>query len=56
VKFIETSAIDGNNIEEAFVMLSRDIHARLQSGELQVADGWDGIKHGALLFAILISI
>jgi Ras-related protein Rab-39B len=46
MKFIETSAITGVNVDDAFVMMARDIHAKLESGQLRLLDGWDGIKCG----------
>uniref|UniRef100_A0A0N5AHP0 Ras-related protein Rab-39B n=1 Tax=Syphacia muris TaxID=451379 RepID=A0A0N5AHP0_9BILA len=46
IKFIETSAITGDNIQEAFLMIAREITKRLEDGELKISDGWEGIKSG----------
>lgn len=45
-KFLETSARSGANVEEAFQMIARDILGKLESGEIHLQDGWDGIKSG----------
>jgi Ras-related protein Rab-39B len=47
-KFIETSAYSGDNVNEAFYMIAREINARLESGVLKLQDGWDGIKSGTM--------
>ncbi|KAG0436259.1 hypothetical protein HPB47_018050 [Ixodes persulcatus] len=46
VKFLETSAKTGLNVEEAFETIARDIYAKVESGEFKLEDGWDGIKTG----------
>ena len=48
IKFIETSAIDGANVEEAFLTIARDIYARVERGELRAQPGWDGVKAGMM--------
>uniref|UniRef100_A0A914CHU8 Ras-related protein Rab-39B n=1 Tax=Acrobeloides nanus TaxID=290746 RepID=A0A914CHU8_9BILA len=48
IKFIETSAFTGENVHEAFIMMSREINARFESGALRLYDGWDGIKSGLM--------
>lgn len=45
-KFLETSARSGANVEEAFQMIARDIFSKLETGEIHLQDGWDGIKSG----------
>ncbi|ESO08054.1 hypothetical protein HELRODRAFT_185418, partial [Helobdella robusta] len=45
-RHIETSAVTGQNIEETFVILARDIYKMLQDGRVYLDDGWDGIKQG----------
>lgn len=45
-KFMETSARSGRNVEEAFLMMVREIVQKLESGEIQIKDGWDGVKTG----------
>eukprot|EP00118_Oscarella_pearsei_P026078 m.309356 g.309356 ORF g.309356 m.309356 type:complete len:220 (+) comp46152_c0_seq1:73-732(+) len=42
--FIETSAKATSNVEEAFYMVTREISRQLQSGEVRVKEGWDGVK------------
>lgn len=85
IKFIETSAISGENvqvnnksvcsfqslhllfvqlflsqkflksfnlpliIQEAFVMLAREINNRIEDGSLQIIEGWEGIKSGVTM-------
>ncbi|VDM51040.1 unnamed protein product [Toxocara canis] len=46
IKFIETSAVTGENVQEAFTMVAREINARIESGALRLVDGWEGIKCG----------
>ncbi|XP_076372779.1 ras-related protein Rab-39B-like [Tachypleus tridentatus] len=46
IRFIETSAKTGSNVEEAFSLIAKDIYLKVTSGELQLEDGWDGIKVG----------
>ncbi|KAK8771863.1 hypothetical protein V5799_024891 [Amblyomma americanum] len=48
VKFVETSAKTGLNVERAFETIARDIYAKVESGEFQLEDGWDGVKTGFL--------
>lgn len=47
-KFIETSSKTGLNVERAFETIARDIYAKVESGEFQLEDGWDGVKMGFL--------
>jgi len=47
INFVETSAKTGENVEEAFQMITQEIYNRIQSGEYKVDDEhWDGIKTG----------
>ena len=46
IPFMETSAKLGINVEEAFTVISEDIYNKLDRGEYQVEEGWDGIKAG----------
>uniref|UniRef100_A0A7E4V932 Ras-related protein Rab-39B n=1 Tax=Panagrellus redivivus TaxID=6233 RepID=A0A7E4V932_PANRE len=48
LKFIETSARNGDNVNELFYMVAREINAKLQNGQLMLQDGWDGIKSGSV--------
>lgn len=45
-RFLETSARTGQNIEETFLTVTRDIYNMLENGQIYVEDGWDGIKAG----------
>lgn len=56
IKFVETSARNGENVEEAFHMLARDIFSRLETGEFQLMDDWDGIKSGMIRRPSMISL
>ena len=38
------SAKTGNNVQEAFDVLSRRIYDGLLSGEVELREGWDGVK------------
>ncbi len=42
--FLETSAKILCNVEEAFVGAAKEIYNRLQRGEINQKEGWDGIK------------
>jgi len=44
--FLETSAKSGLNVEKVFNQVSIEIFERIQSGELKVEEGWEGIKNG----------
>jgi len=47
IHFLETSAKTGQNVEEAFRMVTQEIYKRIQTGEYRVDDEhWDGIKTG----------
>ena len=46
VKFMETSAKSGQNVEEAFTALTKDIYELLETGQITPEEGWDGIKNG----------
>ncbi len=56
VKFLETSAVSGQNVEEAFLMIGRDIHAKLEAGDIRLQDGWDGVKSGFMRRSSSISL
>jgi len=45
-RFLETSARTGQNVEETFLTVTRDIYRMLESGQVYMEDGWDGIKAG----------
>uniref|UniRef100_H2ZB76 Uncharacterized protein n=1 Tax=Ciona savignyi TaxID=51511 RepID=H2ZB76_CIOSA len=44
--FIETSAKKGINVETSFVMLTELIYRLIQSNDIIIEEGWDGIKSG----------
>lgn len=46
LKYIETSAKTGQNVEEAFQVLAREVYKLLEEGRVKMEDGWDGIKPG----------
>lgn len=45
-RFFETSAVTGQNIENAFLAIAEDIYDMLEAGKVSVQDGWDGITIG----------
>ena len=46
IGFAETSAKTGQNVEEAFQMVTQQIYDKIETGEYRLEDGWDGIKKG----------
>uniref|UniRef100_A0A1I7XDN1 Ras-related protein RABH1b n=1 Tax=Heterorhabditis bacteriophora TaxID=37862 RepID=A0A1I7XDN1_HETBA len=48
MKFIETSAVTGENILDAFLMMAQDVSNRVEEGSLKPMDGWEGIKCGMM--------
>lgn len=46
--YVEASAKTGQNIQMCFEVLTRRIYQGLQSGEVKLREGWDGIKSSAL--------
>ena len=46
MRFIETSAKMCVNVEAAFSVMAKEIYVKLQEGELEIREGWDGIKGG----------
>lgn len=44
VPYVEASAKTGRNVREAFEALSRRIYEGLFSGEVELREGWDGVK------------
>lgn len=45
-RFFETSAITGQNIEAAFLVLTQDIYAQVNAGSISVEEGFGGIQNG----------
>jgi len=46
VHFLETSAKTGQNVEETFTVVAKEIYDLIEEGELGPEEGWDGIKDG----------
>uniref|UniRef100_V9L805 Ras-related protein Rab-39B n=1 Tax=Callorhinchus milii TaxID=7868 RepID=V9L805_CALMI len=46
MKYIETSARDSINVEQAFTELTRDIYELVRRGEITMQEGWEGVKSG----------
>ena len=47
IKWIMTSAKTGENVEEAFRLITEEIYEKLKTGEYRADDEqWDGIKRG----------
>lgn len=44
--FLETSAKTGQNVEETFAVVAKEIYDLIEEGELGPEEGWDGIKDG----------
>ncbi|XP_062510415.1 ras-related protein Rab-39B-like [Corticium candelabrum] len=44
IQFVETSAKSGTHVEDAFYKVAKEIYRLLQTGEVRVKDGWDGVK------------
>lgn len=42
--YVEVSAKTGLNVSGAFELLARSIYKGLQSGEVELQEGWDGVK------------
>jgi len=46
LRYVETSARNGQNVEEAFQTLAKDVYQLLEEGRVKIEEGWDGIKPG----------
>ncbi|CAJ0968120.1 unnamed protein product [Ranitomeya imitator] len=46
MRYIETSARDAINVEKAFTDLTRDIYELVRKGEINIQEGWEGVKSG----------
>ena len=46
LRFLETSAKNGTNVEDVFVTIAKDIYTMLEQGQFKLQEGWDGIKNG----------
>lgn len=47
VPYVEVSAKSGQNVKNAFEILAREVYQGLLSGEIQLQEGWDGVKCAA---------
>ncbi|XP_051575631.1 ras-related protein Rab-39B-like isoform X1 [Myxocyprinus asiaticus] len=45
--YIEASAKTGHNVKDAFDLLTRRIYQGLKNGEVELREGWDGVKSSA---------
>uniref|UniRef100_A0A8D2L875 small monomeric GTPase n=2 Tax=Varanus komodoensis TaxID=61221 RepID=A0A8D2L875_VARKO len=43
-RFIETSAKDNINVDLAFETIASDIYEALKNKEIELQEGWDGVK------------
>lgn len=46
LRYIETSAVSGQNVEETFSIVAREVYYLMAQGRIRVEEGWDGIKNG----------
>ncbi|XP_067867800.1 ras-related protein Rab-39B-like [Heterodontus francisci] len=46
LNYIETSAKNNTNVDNAFMKLSECIYDSMKMGEIALEDGWDGVKRG----------
>lgn len=42
--YVEASAKTGQNVRESFELLTRRVYQGLLSGEIELQEGWDGVK------------
>jgi len=47
MNYIETSAKTMINVEQAFTLLAESIYNKVQTGEIKIQEGWDGVKRGS---------
>ncbi|KAM6910160.1 ras-related protein Rab-42b [Xenentodon cancila] len=47
VPYVEASAKTGQNVRESFELLTRRVYQGLLSGEVELQEGWDGVKCAA---------
>uniref|UniRef100_UPI00398F2F81 ras-related protein Rab-39B-like n=1 Tax=Pristiophorus japonicus TaxID=55135 RepID=UPI00398F2F81 len=46
LSYIETSAKNNSNVDQAFIKLTECIYESMKVGEIALEDGWDGVKRG----------
>lgn len=46
MRYVETSARDAINVEKAFTELTQDIFELVKSGDINIQEGWEGVKSG----------
>ena len=44
--FMETSALNGNNVDEAFTQMTRNIYTQIQENKFDLSNDSNGIKVG----------
>ncbi|XP_054638960.1 ras-related protein Rab-42b [Dunckerocampus dactyliophorus] len=49
VPYVEASAKTGQNVKAAFELLARGVYLGLMNGEVELQEGWDGVKCAAPL-------
>ena len=49
VPYVEASAKSGERVAEAFELLTRRVYRGMLSGEVQLREGWDGVKSSSPL-------
>ncbi|KAK2844841.1 hypothetical protein Q5P01_011500 [Channa striata] len=47
VPYVEASAKTGQNVKQAFELLAQRVYQGLLSGEIELQEGWDGVKCAA---------
>lgn len=47
VPYVEVSAKTGQSVRDAFELLTRRVYQGLLSGEVELQEGWDGVKCAA---------
>ena len=56
IDFIETSAKNRYNVDEAFKMIAENIYSKLENQEFEIEEGWEGIKKGGTINANGINV
>ena len=56
INFIETSAKNRYNVDESFKKIAEIIYTKVENGEFEIEEGWDGIKKGGTINANGINV